>query len=643
MSRQWNSVRIADAIGSIESAASTGALKRALMGVVMGAALGFAGGAAAQDAGAAGLWRTIDDETKQPKALVRITESGGVLSGRIEKLFNPSKPAPVCEACTDDRKGRPIEGMTILTGLKPVGDGWGGGGRSSTRTTARSTGRRQGSPRAAASSRSGVSSALRCSGAPRPGCGSNRASAACRRTRGPAHSSTAPVTSQRRTTHGSLHRQEGRGAGGAGVMGAQIAAHLANAGVPSLLFDLPAKEGPARGIAIRAIEGLKKMSPAPLGHPDLAEAISPASYEDDLARLAECDLVIEAIAERMDWKHDLYRKVAPHLAPGAIFATNTSGLSITGLAAGFDAALRSRFCGVHFFNPPRYMHLVELIPTADTDPAVLDRLEGFLTSALGKGVVRAKDTPNFIGNRIGIFSILSTFREAETFGLPVDVVDDLTGDKLGRAKSGTFRTADVVGLDTMAHVIRTMQDNLQDSFADLYRTPAVLQALIAKGALGSKTGAGFYRKVGKDILRLDPARRLRPGGRQGRRDRCPHPEEEDLGGTDPVAPRVEESAGAVRLGDPAQHLSLRGADAGGDRGHGARRRLLDALGFRPEAGTVRDLAAGRLERRRRLDRGGHRRRPGVVADASARLGRRRSGREPRRRPSAGRVLVAGAR
>ncbi len=293
---------------------------------------------------------------------------------------------------------------------------------------------------------------------------------------------------------------------GAGVMGAQIAAHLANAGVPSLLFDLPAKEGPARGIAIRAIEGLKKMSPAPLGHPDLAEAISPASYEDDLARLAECDLVIEAIAERMDWKHDLYRKVAPHLAPGAIFATNTSGLSITGLAAGFDAALRSRFCGVHFFNPPRYMHLVELIPTADTDPAVLDRLEGFLTSALGKGVVRAKDTPNFIGNRIGIFSILSTFREAETFGLPVDVVDDLTGDKLGRAKSGTFRTADVVGLDTMAHVIRTMQDNLQDSFADLYRTPPVLQALIAKGALGSKTGAGFYRKVGKDILRLDPAK-----------------------------------------------------------------------------------------------------------------------------------------
>ena len=124
MSRQWNSVRIADAIGSIESAASTGALKRALMGALMAAALGFAGGAAAQDAGAVGLWRTIDDETKQPKALVRITESGGVLSGRIEKLFNPSKPDPVCEACTDDRKGRPIEGMTILTGLKPVGDGW---------------------------------------------------------------------------------------------------------------------------------------------------------------------------------------------------------------------------------------------------------------------------------------------------------------------------------------------------------------------------------------------------------------------------------------------------------------------------------------------------------------------------------------
>ncbi len=299
---------------------------------------------------------------------------------------------------------------------------------------------------------------------------------------------------------------------GAGVMGAQIAAHLVNARVEVVLFDLPAKTGadgkpaPKNGVVLRAIEGLKKLSPAPLGHADLAACITPANYEDDLGRLRECDLVIEAIAERMDWKHDLYRKVAPHLAPQAIFASNTSGLSITRLADGFDAELKQRFCGVHFFNPPRYMHLVELIPTADTQPGILDRLEAFLTTTLGKGCVRAKDTPNFIGNRIGIFGILATFKEAEKFGLSYDVVDDLTGEKLGRAKSGTFRTADIVGLDTLGHVMKTMQDNLaSDPFHPLYATPPVVSALVAQGALGQKTGAGFYRKDGKAILRIDPA------------------------------------------------------------------------------------------------------------------------------------------
>ena len=294
---------------------------------------------------------------------------------------------------------------------------------------------------------------------------------------------------------------------GAGVMGAQIAAHLVNAKVDVVLFDLPAKAGPKNGVALKAIEGLKKLSPAPLGHPDLAGFIVPANYDDDLALLAGCDLVIEAIAERMDWKHDLYKKVASHLAPDAIFASNTSGLSITKLSEGFDGELKRRFCGVHFFNPPRYMHLAELIPTADTDPAILERLQTFLVTVLGKGVVRAKDTPNFIANRVGIFSMLATMKEAEKFGLPVDVVDDLTGSKMGRAKSGTFRTADVVGLDTMAHVIRTMQDNLQgDAFAPVYATPPVLAALLDKGALGQKAGAGFYRKQGKEIQRLDPAK-----------------------------------------------------------------------------------------------------------------------------------------
>ncbi|WP_454720005.1 MULTISPECIES: 3-hydroxyacyl-CoA dehydrogenase/enoyl-CoA hydratase family protein [Cupriavidus] len=292
---------------------------------------------------------------------------------------------------------------------------------------------------------------------------------------------------------------------GAGVMGAQIAAHLVNARVPVVLFDLPAKEGPKNGISLKAVENLKKLSPAPLGIKEEAALIRVANYEDDIGLLKECDLVIEAIAERMDWKHDLYRKVAPHLASHAIFATNTSGLSITALSDGFDAGLKARFCGVHFFNPPRYMHLVELIPTAATQPAILDRLETFLTSTLGKGVVRARDTPNFIANRVGIFSILAVFAEAEKYGIPFDVVDDLTGAKLGRAKSATFRTADVVGLDTMAHVIKTMQDTLlDDPFAPVYKTPAVLKALVDAGALGQKTGAGFYKKEGKAIKVLDP-------------------------------------------------------------------------------------------------------------------------------------------
>nr|WP_255710797.1 3-hydroxyacyl-CoA dehydrogenase/enoyl-CoA hydratase family protein [Mycetohabitans sp. B4] len=287
-------------------------------------------------------------------------------------------------------------------------------------------------------------------------------------------------------------------------MGAQIAAHLINAKVPVLLFDLPAKEGPKNGIALNAIEHLKKLSPAPLGVKGDAAHIVAANYEDDLDKLRECDLVIEAIAERMDWKHDLYKKVSPYIGEKAIFATNTSGLSIIRLSEGLSDDLKARFCGVHFFNPPRYMHLVELIPTEHTRPEVLDQLETVLTSVVGKGVVRAKDTPNFIANRVGIFSILAVIAEAAKFGLRFDEVDDLTGSRLGRAKSATFRTADVVGLDTMAHVIKTMQDNLADDpFFPVYQTPPVLAALVAKGALGQKSGAGFYKKEGKAIKVLD--------------------------------------------------------------------------------------------------------------------------------------------
>src|SRR5215212_8597592 len=294
---------------------------------------------------------------------------------------------------------------------------------------------------------------------------------------------------------------------GAGVMGAQIAAHLVNVKVPVVLFDLPAKEGPKNGVVAKAVEGLKKLKPAPLGVPEDAALIEQANYEEHLDKLRECDLVIEAIAERMDWKLDLYTKVAPALAPHAIVASNTSGLSITKLSEVLPEEIKSRFCGIHFFNPPRYMALVELIATPTTDPKILDHLEAFVTTVLGKSVVRAKDTPNFIANRVGIAGMLATMKEAETYGLTYDVVDDLTGKKLGRASSGTFRTADVVGLDTMAHVIKTLQDNLQsDPFYASYATPAVVTKLLEQGALGQKSGAGFYKKVGKDILQLDPAK-----------------------------------------------------------------------------------------------------------------------------------------
>ncbi|WP_434211782.1 3-hydroxyacyl-CoA dehydrogenase/enoyl-CoA hydratase family protein [[Pseudomonas] boreopolis] len=291
---------------------------------------------------------------------------------------------------------------------------------------------------------------------------------------------------------------------GAGVMGAQIAAHLANAGVDTVLFDLPAKEGPANGIVLKAIANLGKLSPAPLASQSLAEAITPANYGSDLELLKGCDLIIEAIAERMDWKQDLYAKIAPFVADHAVLASNTSGLGINKLAEVLPEQLRHRFCGVHFFNPPRYMHLAELIPADTTDKAVLEGLETFLTTQLGKGVVYAKDTPNFIGNRIGVFSILSTIHHTQQSGLGFDEVDGLTGPLVGRPKSATYRTSDVVGLDTMAHVIKTMADTLPDDpWHKYFKSPAWLDALIAKGALGQKAGAGIFRKVGKDIVVLD--------------------------------------------------------------------------------------------------------------------------------------------
>src|SRR5260221_1828782 len=295
---------------------------------------------------------------------------------------------------------------------------------------------------------------------------------------------------------------------GAGVMGAQIAAHLVNARVEAILFELPAKDGNSNENVRKAVDGLRKLEPSPLSVASRADYIQPANYDQDLELLKECDVVIEAISERMDWKKTLYEKVAPHLGENTIFASNTSGLSINSLSEAMPAHARTRLCGVHFFNPPRYMHLVELIPGRTTDPAILDQLEEFLVTTLGKGVVRARDTPNFIANRVGVFSILATMYHTQKFGLGFDEVDALTGSLIGRPKSATYRTADVVGLDTLAHVVNTMKETLpNDPWHKYYDAPDWFKQLIEQKALGQKSGRGVYRKQGREIQVLDLGKR----------------------------------------------------------------------------------------------------------------------------------------
>ncbi|MEW8027207.1 MAG: 3-hydroxyacyl-CoA dehydrogenase/enoyl-CoA hydratase family protein [Candidatus Thiodiazotropha sp.] len=293
---------------------------------------------------------------------------------------------------------------------------------------------------------------------------------------------------------------------GAGVMGAQIAAHFTNAGIPSLLFDL-AKEGKDKSaIAKQAIRALTKQKPEPLAVTKNVSRITPCNYDEDLEKLTDCDLVIEAIAEKVEWKTDLYQKISPYLGDKTILASNTSGLSITELSESLADNLRSRFLGIHFFNPPRYMPLVELIAQPRTAPEVVDIVESFCVATLGKGVVRARDTVNFIANRLGLFSMMSTFHHADRLSLNFETVDTLTGKSIGRPKSATLRTADLVGLDTMRHVLRNAADHLgDDPWVSIYRIPNWLDTLIENGALGAKTKAGVYKKQDGEILVYEPA------------------------------------------------------------------------------------------------------------------------------------------
>jgi len=293
---------------------------------------------------------------------------------------------------------------------------------------------------------------------------------------------------------------------GTGIMGLRIAAHLANADVPVVLFGRGGEGADPKERIRKAIDGLRKTDPGAFVTRDRNVYVDVATYERDLAQLNSCDLVIEAIAENWDAKRALYEKMRPHLASSTIVASNTSGLSINRLSELMPAASRKNFCGMHIFNPPRYMELVELIPSEHTDPGMLDAVEAWLVTRLGKGVVRAKDTQSFVANRIGLFSILAVMHHAEKAGIGLADADALTGKVIEHPTSGTFRTADMIGLDTLANVMDFQHETLpKDPWREYYKAPKWFAGLIAKGALGLKTKGGIYRKVGKEIQVLDLA------------------------------------------------------------------------------------------------------------------------------------------
>ena len=283
---------------------------------------------------------------------------------------------------------------------------------------------------------------------------------------------------------------------GAGTMGARIAAHFANAGVPSYLFDIvpPDADGPARNkIAAAGLDAAKKSKPAAFMEPSLARFVTVGNFEDDLKKLADVDWIIEAVVENLDIKRALLRKVEAIRKPGTIVTTNTSGLPVGKIAEGFSDDFRWAWFGTHFFNPPRYMRLLEIIPTPEADRAAIDAVAHFCDVRLGKGVVIAKDTPNFIGNRIGTFSVLNVMRLMQEMGLTIEEVDALTGQAVGWPKSATFRTIDLVGLDILGHVVGNMTTNVHDERSDL-RLPDFFGQMLQQKWLGDKTKGGFYKK-----------------------------------------------------------------------------------------------------------------------------------------------------
>jgi len=300
---------------------------------------------------------------------------------------------------------------------------------------------------------------------------------------------------------------------GAGTMGARIAAHLANAGIPAVLLDIvpadaPADNKPARNkIVAGALDALKKSKPAAFFEPGLARFITIGNFEDDLKLLADCDWVIEVVAENLDIKRALLKKIQPHLRKDAIVTTNTSGLPVGHIAADMPDDFRKRWFGTHFFNPPRYMRLLEIIPTAEADPALIATIANFGDHRLGKTIVAAKDTPNFIGNRIGTFAMMSTIQAMQQMDLSIEQVDALTGSAMGWPKTGTFRLGDLVGVDVLAHVAKNFFATVKDERSDV-ALPEFIAIMLERKWIGDKVKQGFYKKEkdaeGKEVrLGLD--------------------------------------------------------------------------------------------------------------------------------------------
>ncbi|ULT56308.1 3-hydroxyacyl-CoA dehydrogenase NAD-binding domain-containing protein [Neobacillus drentensis] len=307
---------------------------------------------------------------------------------------------------------------------------------------------------------------------------------------------------------------------GSGVMGSGIAAHLANIGIPTLLLDIVpkelTKEEEAKGLTIaeksvrnrisaQNIQKLLKQKPAPLTSKKNLALIEAGNLEDDLVKLKDVDWVIEVVVENLNVKKLVFERVDQYRKPGSIVSSNTSGISVEAMVEGRSEDFKKHFLGTHFFNPPRYLKLLEVIPTQYTSPEVLSFMKTFGEDVLGKGVVIAKDTPNFIANRIGTYGLLVTVREMVKAGLSVGEVDSITGPLIGRAKSATFRTLDVVGLDTFYHVAGNVYEQVEGKEKEVFEIPAFLKTMVEKGWLGSKSGQGFFLKKGKEILELDPA------------------------------------------------------------------------------------------------------------------------------------------